>query len=254
VRAIISPVVASRVYVNQARTPVRRRQQRRTWPILVPWAIPIAVFAGIAIYGYFTPYTVNRQPPGKPGGLVWGDATFSNRLQVSAWLRLHGGSYPTWKRRHPAALALVTPRKRALARRRAALLHPPLRAVKARRAAPPTRSHRAVRAQPATRVRKPVRPAHAAPIRVRRTPARVRKAPVRSAAGPPSASVVSASRTSLLLLVLTGIGLFVALTAFLPPWLLARVSVSLGRPGYRAVSIAVSIAILAGVAAAVLLE
>jgi hypothetical protein len=91
-------------------------------------------------------------------------------------------------------------------------------------------------------------------MRVRRTPARVRNAPVRSAAGRPNASVVSSSRTSLLLLVLTGIGLFVAMTAFLPPWLLARVSVSLGRPGYRAVSIALSIAILAGVAAAVLLE
>jgi hypothetical protein len=218
-------VAAHRVLVQQPIPAARRRRSsRKNWLILLPWAVPIAVFAGVALYAAFTPYTIKREPPGTRGHLVWSDAIFANRSQVSAWLRLHGGSFRVFKKRHPAALALVTPRKRV-----------PVRA-------------RAVRAP--LKHRHPV--AKAKPKRVAAAPPKV--AATRTVTTGGGVIPTSSDTRTLLLFVLTGLGLLIAAASFLPRALLARVSSATEGPEYRVVSAGLAIAILAGVATAVLLQ
>ena len=75
----------------------------------MPWALTAAVLVVTAVAALW-PRDVGTEepPPGHAGLLVWGDAVFSNPLDLEAWLRIRGGSYATWARRHPAAVKLLT--------------------------------------------------------------------------------------------------------------------------------------------------
>src|SRR2546429_370499 len=101
------------------------RQERRSWPIFVPLLIPLAVLAGFAVFVVLTPFTpTTKEPrPGGVGALMWGDGISANNRERSAWLRLHGGRYSAWVRRHPAGLTLITPRKKHATREHAARHH-----------------------------------------------------------------------------------------------------------------------------------
>lgn len=79
------------------------------WNVFLPWALTAAVLVVTAV-AVFWPREVgtDQPPPGQAGSLVWGDAVFANPLELAAWLRIRGGSYATWARRHPAAVKLLT--------------------------------------------------------------------------------------------------------------------------------------------------
>ena len=83
--------------------------------------IPFVILGGFVLYAQ-SKYAAAPKPapPGKPGLLVWGDGVFTNKFEINSWLRLHGADYPTWKRRHPAAVRLVNgkPVKSAHAKKR----------------------------------------------------------------------------------------------------------------------------------------
>jgi hypothetical protein len=86
-----------------------RRNRVSPWafvPLVVPFLILLAV-ALFATYRWHTP--TKTPPPGTRGSLVWGDAIFANRTEVKAWMTLHGASYESWARHHPAALRLLLP-------------------------------------------------------------------------------------------------------------------------------------------------
>lgn len=85
------------------------RQPRFPWTVFVPWAIAAAVLV-VTAGAVFWPREVGTEqpPPGQAGTLVWGDAVFSNPLELEAWLRIRGASYATWARRHPAAVKILT--------------------------------------------------------------------------------------------------------------------------------------------------
>ena len=73
--------------------------------------LPFAILAGIAVFAALSPYeSTKTPPPGTPGSLVWGDGIFSNRVEMKAWLKLHGGRYAEWAKLHPKALSLVKSR------------------------------------------------------------------------------------------------------------------------------------------------
>jgi hypothetical protein len=79
--------------------------------VFLPLAVPYLILVAIAAYAAFSPYaSTNTPPPGTRGSLVWGDAIFSNKAQLKAWLSIHGGSYAKWAKTHPRALVLVNPR------------------------------------------------------------------------------------------------------------------------------------------------
>src|SRR5207237_2984462 len=88
------------------------RRSRRAW-VFFPMLIAFGIIIGLGVYSVVSPYTIKQAPPapGHRGALVWGDGIFANRAQVKAWLTLHGASYRAWRKTHPAALALVKPRK-----------------------------------------------------------------------------------------------------------------------------------------------
>ena len=74
------------------------------------WLLVPAILGAFVLYGtVLHPYSAPK--PGSRGGLAWGGTTLYTRRQVRSWLRLHGASYHVWKRRHPAALHIVTPKK-----------------------------------------------------------------------------------------------------------------------------------------------
>jgi hypothetical protein len=76
--------------------------------------IPVVVLAGFAAYVLLSPAKAKTlvPPPGHHGALVWGDGIFANSPEMRAWLLQHGGRYPSWARRHPHGVSLITPRKR----------------------------------------------------------------------------------------------------------------------------------------------
>ena len=82
---------------------------RFPWTVFLPWAIAAVVLVVTAV-AVFWPRGVGTEqpPPGQAGTLVWGDAVFSNPLELEAWLRIRGASYATWARRHPAAVEILT--------------------------------------------------------------------------------------------------------------------------------------------------
>jgi hypothetical protein len=79
------------------------------WSVFLPWALTAAVLVVTAV-AVLLPRAVgtDQPPPGRAGLLVWGDAVFSSPLELEAWLRVRGASYPTWARRHPAGVKLLT--------------------------------------------------------------------------------------------------------------------------------------------------
>jgi len=101
-------------------------------------ALPAAIFTAIVVYAHETQPNVTPVAPGHHGALVWADGKviFAETREVSAWLRQHGGKFPVFKKRHPAATRLVTPLKRRPAAKRAPLA--PVRHVPVAR----TRTHR----------------------------------------------------------------------------------------------------------------
>lgn len=94
--------------------PKIRQQPQRPLKVFLPLALPFAVLAAVAVFAALTPYHGTPGPaPGEPGALVWGDGIFANKVELRAWMRLHGGSYAQWSRQHPAAFRLVTRRASA---------------------------------------------------------------------------------------------------------------------------------------------
>ena len=82
--------------------------------IYVWLVLPFAVLVGVAIFAtYFRHVPRKPPPPGTRGALIWGDGVFSNRVEVKAWMTLHGASYRVWARHHPAALQLLPLKKHA---------------------------------------------------------------------------------------------------------------------------------------------
>jgi hypothetical protein len=105
--------------------------------VFVPLLLPFLILIGIGVYAAVTPYdSTNLPPPGQRGSLVWGDAIFSNKTELKAWLKLHGaGSFQQWAKHHPAALSLVQPRKHRNALPAKAKVKKPTRIQKAAPAA-----------------------------------------------------------------------------------------------------------------------
>lgn len=84
-------------------------------------ALPAAIFTAIVVYAHQTQPNVTPVAPGHHGALVWADGKviFAEKREVAAWLRQHGGKFPVFKKRHPAATRLVTPLKRRAAAKHA---------------------------------------------------------------------------------------------------------------------------------------
>lgn len=80
---------------------------------LLPYVLALLVLAAVAGYAFAWPQAkVHPSPkaPGAPGALVWGDGLFQKRVEMKAWLTLHGASYRSWAHSHPAAVSLIAPR------------------------------------------------------------------------------------------------------------------------------------------------
>jgi hypothetical protein len=99
----------------------RRRSARRlstrrrisSWAYL-PLAVPLAILAGVVVFANVKPApAAGATPPGARGSLVWGDGIFAKRVEVKAWLGIHGASYRRWAPHHPAALRLLPLKARA---------------------------------------------------------------------------------------------------------------------------------------------
>ena len=86
-----------------------KSEPRFPWSVFLPWALTAAVLVVTAV-ALLLPRAAgtDQPPPGQPGLLVWGNAVFSSPLELEAWLRVRGASYPAWARRHPAAVKLLT--------------------------------------------------------------------------------------------------------------------------------------------------
>ena len=84
-------------------------QPKSPWSVYLPWALTLAILVVTAVV-VLLPRTAgtDQPPPGRAGLLVWGNAVFSSPLELEAWLRVRGANYPTWARRHPAAVKLLT--------------------------------------------------------------------------------------------------------------------------------------------------
>ena len=83
----------------------RRRISR--WAYF-PLALPLVILMGVVVFANVKPApAAGAVPPGTRGNLVWGDGIFAKRVEVAAWLGLHGGSYRVWAPHHPAALRLL---------------------------------------------------------------------------------------------------------------------------------------------------
>lgn len=87
--------------------------RRDSWRVFLPLAVPFAILVAVAVFGELSPPRVSTMTPapGSRGSLVWGDGIFANSVEMKAWLKLHGGSYDAWAKRHPAALRLVRPKR-----------------------------------------------------------------------------------------------------------------------------------------------
>jgi hypothetical protein len=74
------------------------------------FVLPALIFGGLVAYGHFKPTKAAALKQGTPGSLVWGDGKviFSNKEQLAAWLKLHGSSYRAFVKKHPEALRLVS--------------------------------------------------------------------------------------------------------------------------------------------------
>src|SRR5579884_898371 len=98
------------------RRPARRSSTRRRisrWAYF-PLAVPIAILLGVVVFANVKPAPAARAvPPGSRGSLVWGNGIFAKRIEVKAWLGIHGGSYRSWAPHHPAALRLLPLKARA---------------------------------------------------------------------------------------------------------------------------------------------
>ena len=86
------------------------------WWVLAPGVLGAAVLGAFVLYATLHPYSAPTPTAGATAsiasGLAWGGTVLYDKPQVKSWLRAHGASYPTWKRRHPAASAIVAPKKR----------------------------------------------------------------------------------------------------------------------------------------------
>jgi len=96
---------------RSARRPSTRRRTSR-WAYF-PLAVPLAILVGIVAFANVRPSpAAGATPPGSRGSLVWGNGIFSKRVEVKAWLGIHGGSYRHWAPQHPAALRLLPLKRR----------------------------------------------------------------------------------------------------------------------------------------------
>jgi hypothetical protein len=79
--------------------------------VLALLTIPAAILAAVLTYALVSSPTLTPMPPGERGALVWDDGRviFSDKHQVEAWLRLHGGSVVAFRKQHPAAIRLLSP-------------------------------------------------------------------------------------------------------------------------------------------------
>jgi hypothetical protein len=186
--------------------------------------------AGFAAYGVFAPSSPTElQPPGKGGALIWGDGIFASKAELRPWLRVHGGTYPVWKARHPAALRLLTTGKhRHAVKRRHVRPTAPTKAAAARKRAAAT-SNSATRASAAAQSRR----------------AGGTRAPRVLEARPNSRNWV--------LTALAALGLLIACAAALPTFVLLRIGLSPRGEG-RVLAATTGGAILLGVAVATLLN
>ncbi len=161
--------------------------------LFVSLLLPFAILATVGAYGLLrSSDSTNLPQPGSRGALVWGNGIFASRVEMKAWLNLHGGGYRAWARRHPAALRLV-PRKSRVAHHAAHKV-----------------SHvQLVKRTKHTALKHTAAPKRAAPAR------RAASVATRVAAGraPPSAG------TNLMLWLLVVIGVLLAGAAAAPRWL-----------------------------------
>ena len=85
------------------------RGSRRMSPWgFAPLVLPFVILIAVALFASFRWHPGTKTPPpGMRGSLVWGDAIFADRVEVKAWMTLHGASYLRWAKHHPAALRLL---------------------------------------------------------------------------------------------------------------------------------------------------
>jgi len=79
--------------------------------IFLPLAVPFAILLAVAVFAavsHPTPRVVTPAP-GNRGSLVWGDGIFARPFELKGWLQLHGGSYRSWAKQHPAGVRLIRP-------------------------------------------------------------------------------------------------------------------------------------------------
>src|SRR5690242_17460535 len=96
--------------INYAAVSTPPQQRRRPFPktLIVSLVLPFAVLLAIVAFSIFRAVRASEPPPpGHVGSLVWGNGIFTTRVQLKAWLELHGGSYTYWARNHPSALKLL---------------------------------------------------------------------------------------------------------------------------------------------------
>ncbi len=80
--------------------------------IFLPLAVPFVILIAVGVFALVSnPKPAVATPaPGVRGSLVWGDGIFARTVEMKAWQRLHGGSYGSWAKQHPAGLSLIRPR------------------------------------------------------------------------------------------------------------------------------------------------
>jgi hypothetical protein len=87
------------------------RGERYSPRVFLPLALPFAILAAVGVFAlvnHSTPQAATPAP-GQYGSLVWGDGIFARPFEMKAWLQLHGGSYRSWAKQHPAGVALIRP-------------------------------------------------------------------------------------------------------------------------------------------------
>ena len=89
------------------------RGGRRVSPwAFTPLVLPFVILIAVAVFATLRWHPATKTPPpGTRGSLVWGDAIFADRVEVQAWMTLHGASYVRWAKHHPAALRLLPPKR-----------------------------------------------------------------------------------------------------------------------------------------------
>ena len=103
-----------------ARKPAKPRNQAPSIRLFLPLVVPFAILVALAVFAVATQKAPAGAPaPGSRGALVWGDGIFARTPEMSAWLRLHNGSYRAWATQHPAALQLLRPKPKLTAKQRA---------------------------------------------------------------------------------------------------------------------------------------